>query len=1498
MRSKKHFSIKLLFTIVIFAMVVFLILPYVSTPKTTRATDNWWDTDYLRRARINITATRGDLPVGTPVQISFDSHYLISAETPSNQKMRSDGKDLRIIYDDGSGPIEIDRDTVSDSWNDTDATVFFATQSAISYGASSNDYWLYYDYDSESTSPLSTKANIYGSHTKSYIPFSDRTVSNRIAATITVGSGALNSIYEQKGVNGYGDMAVNNQIQNIDHVTMSSSTDLGATEGTVELWAKDLVNASRESVLWSEEGCVDVPGRGCFANYESDKINWNVMMSNASTILISQSVADSPNPYTNTWRQMAFTWKRVGGTGGEAKVYRDGIVIAEASWADKYISYPQDIGKMRVAGLPSFQFAGGVDEFRSSDYAKEPADFINYTYNAEIEANFYGDRNMMEVARSNYEVAGSGITTVQSYWFADIDDNYFYALTKDKAATTDPNTGAIGPFLTKQRKSDLAVMYYYDVGAYATAKGIPAGSGVGVAFTANTSSSPPRLMVTIRDSGYCNDDGEIAQFTDTGSAFEFEYAYEHDDLGVPPYNKLTWAQYVKYNSFDQNFYVSVWHGDRTCVGGSLLGAGTSKRPGVVKINPIAHSVEYLQLYEMTNLTAETRDDGLVNMDIDENGNYMYVARYNRDTGTQGSFYKIDLSNFTQVGTWYGVQASGVGITKLAGENAVLVDGRTDGRELGKLSTTDGSLISGVNSPNGYLNCYGNFTGSAHVLMPVSEKAVLISGGANVDPFAGLAWIADTTTWAADPIAYEIGSRRDGNNDSLLMGSDGYIYMPPAHDNLTTKFSPGISSTYSTVTPSATTVVANGSTPVTFSINLKSIENKATLPENLSVKVIPSNSSDLTLSDSSGYQLEQGFSGSTDPSGNATVSIASSKTRKVNFTVYAEGIELDQIEINFTGSGGTKTQIYTFENSGDYVYNNTYLSVASSKASRVPGFIPGVGWAASQKITIDHTKVAGDLENFPVMIQISDENNPIFTTAQTDGDDILFNSSDGVTKLSHDLEQFITTEGSRELIAWVKIPTLSSTTDTDIYIYYGNPTATAQQNKAGTWSGHTAVWHMDEASWVNGSADVVDSGPNGYTGTSANSAATVSSGIYREGSFNGATSWVSTGMTTLDSFTVEGWVVFDGGADYFRPFTDAISGSNYPWVFGAYPSGSDRKWRAQIDRNGATVSFNTTNITIGQRYHAALTYNSTTDVATIWIDGVLQGTGSVAGDARTTTAHRIGNYSGQSGRSWNGEVDEVKISPTVRSSQWLLTEYNNLYSPATFFGSESEVTHASPGSSTSMTPDSGFTYYSLSSFYETTINYNSDEGAKYQISNDNGTTWYWWNGSAWVATTAGFTEANTDDEINAHISSFSDGNTLRTFMWKMVFVIDDTTYPEIDTLTIGYNDSPPASSSTPDDSPVSVLLGGSTSNTSRDLSSINSVIVATISEITDNDSSIPLNKQKSIDASLTQDNDLSEYNNLTRNSLIVAGSALALGVVIWFKGHYTALLAIIKKRFFE
>jgi len=117
------------------------------------------------------------------------------------------------------------------------------------------------------------------------------------------------------------------------------------------------------------------------------------------------------------------------------------------------------------------------------------------------------------------------------------------------------------------------------------------------------------------------------------------------------------------------------------------------------------------------------------------------------------------------------------------------------------------------------------------------------------------------------------------------------------------------------------------------------------------------------------------------------------------------------------------------------------------------------WSYRKLITINHTKVATDLLNFAVLIDVTDAD--LASKAQSDGDDIVFSDSSG-TKLNHEIEFYNGTNG--QLTAWVKVPTLSSTVDTVLYMYYGNPSVSSQENVAGTWdSNYVLVQHLSESS---------------------------------------------------------------------------------------------------------------------------------------------------------------------------------------------------------------------------------------------------------------------------------------------------------------------------------------------------------------------------------------------------------------------------------------------------
>lgn len=126
-----------------------------------------------------------------------------------------------------------------------------------------------------------------------------------------------------------------------------------------------------------------------------------------------------------------------------------------------------------------------------------------------------------------------------------------------------------------------------------------------------------------------------------------------------------------------------------------------------------------------------------------------------------------------------------------------------------------------------------------------------------------------------------------------------------------------------------------------------------------------------------------------------------------------------------------------------------------------------GYSFKKLITIDVTKVAGvaNHTDFPVLISFTDADlQSILNTGDvisTSGFDIAFTAADGVTQLDHEIEKYDATTG--EYIAWVRVPTLDFSIDTDIYMYYGNDAVTTDPSSTGTWdANYEAVWHLEES----------------------------------------------------------------------------------------------------------------------------------------------------------------------------------------------------------------------------------------------------------------------------------------------------------------------------------------------------------------------------------------------------------------------------------------------------
>jgi len=71
---------------------------------------------------------------------------------------------------------------------------------------------------------------------------------------------------------------------------------------------------------------------------------------------------------------------------------------------------------------------------------------------------------------------------------------------------------------------------------------------------------------------------------------------------------------------------------------------------------------------------------------------------------------------------------------------------------------------------------------------------------------------------------------------------------------------------------------------------------------------------------------------------------------------------------------------------------------------------------------------------------------------------------------------------------------------------------------------------------------------------------------------------------------------------------------------------------------------------------------------------------------------------------------------------------------------------------------------------------------YQLSDDDGVTWRYWDGSTWAPITAD-TDYNTAEEVDSNISSFS--VTAEQFLFKAFFVSDGDYQAELNQVTVGY-----------------------------------------------------------------------------------------------------------------
>jgi len=333
------------------------------------------------------------------------------------------------------------------------------------------------------------------------------------------------------------------------------------------------------------------------------------------------------------------------------------------------------------------------------------------------------------------------------------------------------------------------------------------------------------------------------------------------------------------------------------------------------------------------------------------------------------------------------------------------------------------------------------------------------------------------------------------------------------------------------------------------------------------------------------------------------------------------------------------------------------------------------------ITIDHNMVSASLNNFPVMIELFDKD--MKTKVLSDGNDIAFTING--QPVAHEIELFDQDYNSTDahLVAWVKVPTLSSSTDTVITMHYGSANAPASYSGK-VWDDFAIVQHLNN----DPSGIQYDSTSNNYDGTSYGGLSgtdVVDGKIGNAIDFDGSDDHISVGQIFTDDwsqFTISAWVNHDGSYDD-RIFSKAVDTSVAGCTVHLAVDDSRRE-RVQLSTDGvggsAATSLDSSATPSNLNWHhLAVSWDATTETVWLYVDGSPDSSYSKDGDSidDSDLMFIIANWAADQTdtRHWHGLLDEIRMLPIALTDEWIEAEFNNQDDPSSFISVGAETTIA-------------------------------------------------------------------------------------------------------------------------------------------------------------------------------------------------------------------------------
>jgi len=296
-----------------------------------------------------------------------------------------------------------------------------------------------------------------------------------------------------------------------------------------------------------------------------------------------------------------------------------------------------------------------------------------------------------------------------------------------------------------------------------------------------------------------------------------------------------------------------------------------------------------------------------------------------------------------------------------------------------------------------------------------------------------------------------------------------------------------------------------------------------------------------------------------------------------------------------------------------------------------------------------------------------------------GADLRFVESDG-TLLPYEIESW--NPGGISII-WVRVPQIDGSSDSDsIWLYYGNPAAADGQDPEGVWDATFAgVWHFN-GDFLDATANLNDGTNFGTTGVAGQFAGARS--------FDGVDDYIDAGsdpsLGITGQMTLEAWIKI-ADQDQFSAPRMLSKKDNWNDPFGynlEYKPGDNN-----LTSVGSGPDFGRADgIDLDTNWHhvAAVIDGAT---AAMYIDGVdLTTDGAISPLAANSQPLNFGRRSGGGDYYW-GALDEVRISNTARSPDWMAAQYLSMTDSFIIFGGGGDAAGLSDTATVAIYPQTTF-----------------------------------------------------------------------------------------------------------------------------------------------------------------------------------------------------------------